>query len=141
MIFLLSFRTFKNLPSFNQAFIYKPSEFSLGHDSILKIETTVLIQMWLSQTYKVKITCNYIHLHKSYLVMYGWIKHTFCQVITQCIQKPEVLIISIMILSCTQRVCHIFNTVYNRTGKVISGIHSVKQVKINLITMFLIRNR
>ena len=48
--------------------------------------------------------------------------------LTQGIQKPEVLIISVMVLSGTKSMGNIFNTVHNRAGKIIGRIYSEEEI-------------
>ena len=46
--------------------------------------------------------------------------------LTQCIQDPVVLLVSVVILGGPESVSHVLHTVHYRAGKVIGGVHSEK---------------
>lgn len=52
---------------------------------------------------------------------------------TQLLNKPVVLRIAVVILRGPECMRHSFNTVHNRTGKIIGGIHSVDKAKQSLV--------
>lgn len=53
--------------------------------------------------------------------------------LTQGVQDPVVLLVSVVILGGPESVSHVLHTVHYRAGKVIGGVHSEKSQQIKHI--------
>ena len=56
--------------------------------------------------------------------------------LTQCVQDPVVLLVSVVILSGPESVSHVLHTVHYRAGKVIGWVHSEKLQQIKHLKLY-----